>query len=395
MLRSLELFAGAGGSALGLKRAGCVSVGLVEFDLDACITLRKADLSPVLELDVRDLDCPPEHDLLWSSFPCQGWSQAGKKLGAKDERNGWPWTLDIIRSTRPRWVLLENVPGLTHHKRSCPSNSRNRQRRSGDPLSCSGCYFEQEILRSMLAEFSEVSWRVLDCADFGLPQHRKRLFVIAGPTQISWPQRTHGQVEQRDLFELQPYVTMAGALDLNGHRFTGAGKAPRGNGDTIRTFRDVTDEPSPTIMASKSGNKGPWVEGKPAWWWRASRSDEPSRAIGAGRNASIIEGPARTICGNRAPRWCYPNGPSLPITATEGKGATGRKNRGSDSLKDLTGRRRLTIEECAILQGFPRDWPFTGTKTSRYRQVGNAVPPLMAELLAKKVIEADVSNKSR
>ena len=119
-LRWLELFAGAGGAALGLEAAGAHHAALVEWDEAAAATLRAAGLGPVVHGDVRDLDtieatAGTDIDAIWSSFPCQCFSQAGKRLGAEDERNGWPWTVDAIDRFRPRWFLGENVAGLAHH----------------------------------------------------------------------------------------------------------------------------------------------------------------------------------------------------------------------------------------------------------------------------------------
>ena len=98
-MKCIELFAGAGGAALGLEAAGIEHAALCEWDPHACATLRAAGLGPVVEGDVRDLDAiaavaGESCDLLWSSFPCQAFSTAGKRLGAEDPRNDWPWTVD-------------------------------------------------------------------------------------------------------------------------------------------------------------------------------------------------------------------------------------------------------------------------------------------------------------
>ena len=95
-MNCLELFAGAGGAALGLRQAGFKSVCLVERDKQACKTLRAAGHSPVLNADVRNIPAirkvvgATPVQVIWSSFPCQAWSLAGSRKGAADERNGWP-----------------------------------------------------------------------------------------------------------------------------------------------------------------------------------------------------------------------------------------------------------------------------------------------------------------
>lgn len=117
-MQAVELFAGAGGASLGLVAAGYEEVRAIEWDAAACATRRAAGLrcdegdvrDPALIADVGDID------LLWSSFPCQAWSSAGKRLGAQDARNGWPWTVAALDRVRPRWFIAENVPGLTHHR---------------------------------------------------------------------------------------------------------------------------------------------------------------------------------------------------------------------------------------------------------------------------------------
>jgi DNA (cytosine-5)-methyltransferase 1 len=315
-MNCIELFAGAGGAALGLEAAGWHHLALCEWNKHACATMRAAGLGPVVEGDVRDLDAieavaGPRCDLLWSSFPCQAFSTAGKRRGAQDERNGWPWTVDAIDRFKPTWFLAENVRGLVcHTSDGC-----------GDPMACPRCYFDAVILTELRERFDCVGWWMLDAADFGVPQHRRRVIIWAGPAPIRPPEPTHADpatLAQSSLFgrQLEPWVSMSEALGIRGSRIIGGGSNPRSADDDDRTFRDLTDEPSTTIAAVQIGNAGPFVVGS-------------------------------------------------------------------------NNQRRLTVEECARLQDFPGGHPFTGTKTAQYRQVGNAVPPKLAEVVGRTVLEAD------
>ena len=299
-MNCVELFAGAGGAALGLEQAGLEHLALVEWDPDACKTMRAAGLGTVIEGDVRDIDAiesvvTEEVDLLWSSFPCQGWSSAGARLGARDPRNGWPWTVAAIDRLQPRWVLAENVRGLTMHS-GCAS-----------VLDCPGCYLRGVIVPQLQERFAHAGYWVLDAADYGVPQHRRRVILWAGPAPLQPPASTHGPPSQGDLFRrLKPYATP-----------------------------DWWDRPAPTVTAQE-------------------------------------------VKGTRA---------------SEASGGTfnGGPDRASDALYLATGRRRLTVEECAALQSFPSDHPWRGTKRSKYQQVGNAVPPPLARAVADRVLEADAS----
>ena len=302
----LELFAGAGGAALGLERAGFEHAALCEWAPDACATLRAAGLGPVVEGDVRDLDAieavaGPRVDVLWSSFPCQAFSTAGKRLGASDERNGWPWTVDAIDRFKPEWVACENVRGLLSHSGE----------HCGDPQKCPGCYFHGVILPELRERFAHVGYWVLDAADYGVPQHRCRVIIWAGPHPIAAPSPTHCRPEdiaQGDLFgrSLKPWASMREALGL--------------------VESDAGD------FAFASG------------------------FAGMGAPTSITK-PSPTVSG-------------------------------AATIYLLTGRRRLTPEECAILQDFPPNHPWQGNKTSTYRQIGNAVPPRLAEVVGLQLMHA-------
>jgi DNA (cytosine-5)-methyltransferase 1 len=354
--RCLELFAGAGGAAFGIEAAGFEHAALVEVDPDACATLRRIWHDAVVETDVRDLDtieaaveriaaerayqtasdvvdelqtvstphdyCAAlEHettrhystdiDLLWSSFPCQAWSNAGARRGADDERNGWPWTVDAIDRFRPLVFIGENVRGLL----SFP-------------------YFEEVILPDLRQRFAHVGYWLLDAADYGVPQHRRRVFVWGAPARCLPPPRTHGP----GMFT-RPWVSMAEALQLDGRRIIGGGRNPQAAG-IERTYRDITDEPSTCVTAVQVGNAGPW----------------------------LLDKPSTTICGA--------DGHGLSCAAVR------------DRLQSAIGRRRLTVDECATLQGFPHGYAssvMVGTARSRYRQVGNAVPPALAEAVVRAI----------
>lgn len=301
----LELFAGAGGAALGLKAAGLTSVGLVERNTNACATLRQAGLGPVLEGDVRELAQAPAAEVWWASPPCQPFSSANKhRKGAADDRNGWPWVCALFDRTpkadRPTWLIAENVPGMV----------RGKLRR----------WFDTVLLPMLRARFVQVQWRILRASDYGVPQHRDRVIIIAGPHPVSWPRATHGDPQKLGAMcdSRKPWVTCGEALGI----------APP-NHDRKRP---ITGEPANTVLE------------RPDWWRRITETTTPARTVGTRGNAAV------------------------------------RGERGE--------RRQLTVEECAILQGFPPGHPFQGNKTSQYQQVGNAVPPRLAEVVARAVVAA-------
>lgn len=256
-MTGVVLFAGGGLACHGLKEAG-VDLRLgVEWRADAVKVAQATGLNHVIEGDVRDPELRQigeRPDLLWSSFPCQAWSQAGKRHGSQDERNGWPWTVDWLDAVRPRWFIAENVRGLTFHrsKANCGRGVRPQ------PDQCPRCYLDGVILPQLRARFGWAEYRVLDSADFGTPQHRRRLFIVAGPRQINWPAPTHSKHGDA---HTQRWTSMGEALGLGGRRAIGGGSNPRERGKPEdRTFRDLTNEPCVTMAAAQVGNRGPWIE---------------------------------------------------------------------------------------------------------------------------------------
>ena len=356
-MRAVELFAGAGGAALGLHAAGVEHLRCVEWDKDAAATLGAAGF-PAVCGDVRDLSlCAGlEPDLVWSSFPCQCWSSAGKRLGPEDDRNGWPWTVDAIDAMSPRWFVAENVTGLTQHRGECASGCVG-------PELCPRAYLDRVILEQLRERFPWVACRVLNASSYGVPQHRRRLIIVAGPRPIDWPAPTHGKpTGQGDLFgrRLLPWRTVRDALGIDADVIQ-SGVAFKPN---KRTKEQTTEGPSPTITTEDNMYVGESI----------------GRPLGAGSGA-----------GSEPHRLDQPSPTVSAVGECKGSGEGGnpqKMQRASDALFLATGRRRLTVQECAALQDFPPDHPWQGNQQSQYRQVGNAVPPTLARVVAEAVLVA-------
>jgi site-specific DNA-cytosine methylase len=465
----LDLFSGAGGTALGLHRAG-FDVTHFEWDHHACETLRAA--FPGDEVHEGDLRQAPWASwrgrvrLLWSSFPCQAWSTAGKRAGALDERNGWPWTVEAVDACDPTWLLCENVEGLTMHRGGADACPR-------DVTVCPGCYFEDVILAQLRERFAHVSWRVLDAADYGVPQRRHRVIIAAGPAPFPWPEPTHCDPAVRipiNTGRRKPWVSVRQALDLDGGTRTEPEHAlvVRNSGHSPATVAPI-DRPSPTVIAPPKGtydrlkiatdsaefpsqlsedprHAGVGVDhpasvtrdggdghGAPHYWVRQEMTgslpvsaeaasptvttkgtmylhggDPGRRQRGDGlvqaraRLGAVYRSPVFELFGDE-PSDPEPDTSSLPkggqVLDADRPASTLRAQGSVDASGHLGGCsppsvvtdtvRRVTVSECALLQGFPADHPFQGNRTQQYRQVGNAVPPPVAEALGRAILSVE------
>ena len=498
----LDLFAGAGGASEGLHRAGYRHIACVEWDPDACAVLRAVGL-PTVEADASTVDWSPwagRVDLLWASPPCQAWSLAGKRRGAADERNLWPATLAALDALRPTWAICENVPGLLYDHESCDH--------AGRPTCCPGRYWHEWVVPQFARRFPWAGWRVLDAADYGVPQHRRRVFLVGGPVPYVWPEPTHadprcptcqgirthdtalfgalpcapclgtGQSEEVRTGRRQRWRTVRDALGLDAWGtetgFSGSGRPreprsadepacqPIAGGKALGGLL-AFDSSAPTIRAQSSvdasghqgGHAAPLVaieREDPCRGWETA--DRPGNAVSCRHPAYLLDAPGPTVRSGgdgHAPPPAYvvlesgskcrrgadgapadalqagsPTSDHAPLVATEALPAaasrpelldapsptvTGQEVRGTraspssggafhggpDRASDVAflgaGVRRLSVEECAAIQAFPPDWPWDAatTKTAAYRCVGNAVPPPVAEALARAVLAAQSS----
>jgi DNA (cytosine-5)-methyltransferase 1 len=392
------LFAGAGGACLGLRDAGIEHALSVEWDDDAASTSRAAGF-PCVTGDVRDLslyDDVGSVDLLWSSFPCQDFSSAGSRKGAKGDRNGWPWTVDVLdhlaaRGNGPRWLLAENVTGLTMHVGECPTRDGKPQ---DDPEACPRCYLERVIMPQLRQRFTWADWRILDAADYGVPQRRRRVIIAAGPNPIAWPEATHsGEALAKAKWVSKDYWRAVGVAELGepsaqesrwlkqrGQLGLFAAEPRRFSLRPWRTVRQALGLGG-TLEASRNTDANPTQE-------RPITTDEPIFAVGGKGNQYLTA----IESGNKS-NVKQGNGVKTIDTVSDTVGTEGGMHLrcvdpAHNALRLAAGRRRLTVEECATLQDFPAGYPWQGTKTAQYRQVGNAVPPTLARVVAESVSKA-------
>ena len=170
-LTSVEICTGAGGQALGLEMAGFAHNAVVEIDHHACETLRYNSEWNVIEADLHGWN-PSGYegvDLLAGGVPCPPFSKAGRQLGGDDERDLFPVALDLVDVIDPKAVMLENVRGLLDPKFA--------EYRAG--------------VESRLADRYQVSWKLLSASDFGVPQLRPRVIMVAirhDQGIFSWPE---------------------------------------------------------------------------------------------------------------------------------------------------------------------------------------------------------------
>lgn len=304
------MFTGGGGLDLGFEQAGFEPIWCVDNDFESWKTLRKNRPDwRRHEGDIADFEPETSCDGVIGGPPCQGFSPAGK--GDPDDPRNLLWReyFRIVRETEPEFIVLENVPGILHRK--------NRQ------------HFNA-LVRTFEDHGFQIRHGVLNAADFGVPQMRKRVFVLGGRGfEIPLPKARVPEEE---------YVTVR---------------------EAIEDLEDDHDAPNHV----RNNHAAHVVE---RWSKLAEGESDPSY-----RRSRLVA-----------------DEPSVTIRAGGGYGPNGDHLAGFHPPIHYKFPRQLTVRESARLQGFPDSWVFGGSKTAQGRQVGNAVPPPLAAAVAASVKEA-------
>lgn len=363
---AIDLFAGAGGLSEGFKQAGFRILAANDFDKDASETFKLThpetefidgsieQISTDKWLEVAGIE-QGELDVLVGGPPCQAFSIYNHQRGFHDERSGlFREYLRIVEGLMPRYVVMENVTGIT---------SVGEGRAVDEMYKCLqglGFHLEHRILKS---------------EEFGVPQERRRVFFIASrdTSEIVWPNQTHGNPDLFSQTKLKPLVTVWDAIgDLPERQIS--------EGTEEDNYELPAQTPFQKLMRRKSKKLynhvapyladinlkrlkhipqgGSWRDIPhnllPAGMKRAKRSDHTKRY---GRLHP--DGLACTILTKCDLHW--------------------------GAFIHPTQERSLTVREAARLQSFPDTYKFSGSKVEQFRQVGNAVPPMLAKAVANSI----------
>jgi len=423
-----SLFSGIGGFDLGFDRAGMQCTWQVEINEHARSVLKRhwSDVpkyEDVKNVGKRELESV---DLICGGFPCQDLSVAGNRAGLDGERSGlWFEFRRILSELRPSWVIAENVPGL---------------------LSSNGGRDFAIVLRGLVELGYGVAWRILDAQYLGVPQRRRRVFIVGhlgdgraaeilfesesgawdSPpsreerTRVARPLANGSTTDHYDESQQTYIVAKDVAACLNSGGNDGgfrtepgehliAAYDARGNGDGVTTnaltgdhARRVSDytplvafqskasaqnsmnpsEIAPALSVGKAG--GTCVAFDRTRGTTSGDISAPLRACG-GQAAGVNDGKADAQCVAFAPGNLMRRAGENPSTTTVG-------TLGASKLGDMfphvaiqSGVRRLTPTECERLQGFPDSWTAGQSDTQRYKQLGNAVAVPCAEWIGKRI----------
>lgn len=382
-MKSIELFAGAGGLALATANAGFHHKAVLEWNKNACATLRrnkeaglrqlhKAD---ILEGDVSEV-CFKKYagkvDLVSGGPPCQPFSIGGNHAGMDDKRNMFPQAIRAVREVAPKAFIFENVKGLlrdsfsNYYQYIIHQLTRPEIERKGDEeWTHHLTKLEKASTRGSRKGLTyNVVYQLLDAANYGVPQRRHRVLIVGIRSDLelefSFPQQTH---EQDKLL----YDMWVSGEYWDRHKIAKKNRPP------------IPDSAKRKVASLSSLFPGMLL---PAWKTvRDAISDLPQLAPG-------------DSCSKFANHYCNPGARSYPghdgspfdRPAKALKAGDHGVPGGENTLRFEDGSvRYFSVRECARLQTFPDNWVFEGSWTESMRQLGNAVPVTMCEIVATRL----------
>ena len=352
--RILDLFCGIGGLSLGLSRAGLSPIGGLDNWKDAARTYEHnhhnqpcmvADISTVRVEEICEFFAvkPKDIDMMAGGPPCQGFSTVGKR-DSRDPRNKlWQHYLELVDQIRPAYVLVENVEGMVVMDRG-------------------------GVCESVVANFANIGyrakWKLLRSADFGVPQLRKRVIFMAwldGLVEPKYPtasKRDHVTVGDA-IFDLPSLESGESVEEYDKKPTTAYQKARRGKSTTLKNHEAAKHPKHLVELLSHIPDGGN----------RKSIPDELQPKSGFHNSYARLAS----------------DKPAVAVTSNMRKPSSARATHPTEN-------RGLTVREGLRLQTFDDSFEVLGTRTSQYLQVGNAVPPLLGEVLGQQLLKAYQEN---
>jgi len=370
-MRSLELFSGAGGLALGLEKAGFTNVGLIENNRDACATLRlNRPHWNLLESDIEDIDFHlfKDVDLIAGGPPCQPFSIGGKARGYDDRRDMFPQAVRAVRELSPAAFIFENVRGLLRQSfRNYVEYIRLQLTYPDFPVS-QNISWDVNLQRLQKHHTShrdksaltyQVSIHEADAANYGVPQRRHRVFFIGFRSDLNaqwfFPSPTHS----RDQLLREQYIS----CDYWNHH--GFKATPRPPERLLKKVSSLTVGPLfsdtarwKTVRDALKGLPHPKDNHQ-----ISNHNFQPGAKIYPGHTGSPFDEPSKAL---KAGDHGVPGGENM-------------LNYGNGKV------RYFTVRECARIQTFPDTYHFTGSWSEAMRQLGNAVPVSLAYCVSKSI----------
>lgn len=381
-MKSIELFAGAGGLGIGLHHAGFAPIGVVEWDRYCCDTIRQNRIRGVssvsswpapIENDVRLIDFSgfeDRVDLISGGPPCQPFSLGGKHQAFADSRDMFPEAIRAVREVRPRAFIFENVKGLTRTAfRNYFEYIRLQMEhpevvaRDSEDWSDHLARLERHHTHGGHSGLNyRVVARVLNAANHGVPQRRERVIFIGFRSDLSiewtFPAETH------TLDSLIWDQIHGSYWDRHSVPSSGRVIAPRHEARSEKLVEKPTLLPWQTVRDAVHDLPDPERLFAEPTYWIDHRFQGGARSY-PGHTGSPLDEPAKTL---KAGVHGVPGGENMLLR--------------SDGTV-----RYFTVRESARLQTFPDDYLFRGSWGETMRQLGNAVPVRLAHIVGKSVAQ--------
>jgi DNA (cytosine-5)-methyltransferase 1 len=384
-LNSIELFAGAGGLAIGLHEAGFSPKAIVEFNKDACKTIRSNKIfnfgAGLYEGDVSNfnyLNVSEAIDLVSGGPPCQPFSLGGKAKGHNDSRDMFPEAVRAIKEKRPRAFVFENVKGLLRKsffeyfeyivlQLQYPSI----EKKDGEDWQEHRARIERYHTQSKHTELEyNVVYRLVNAADYGVPQKRERVFIVGFRSDVdanwSFPEPTHSE----DALLWSKWIT----------------KEYWKRHGIKRPIINPKEQAAAEKLLAKYGmfepQHQPWITVRDA----LADLPDPKSAQARLYNHHEFKDGAKIYPGHTG---SYIDEPSKALKAG-GHGVPG----GENMIRFEDGSvRYFTVRESARIQTFPDSFEFQGAWGEVMRQLGNAVPTELSRKVGQSIFQALKSKK--